>query len=223
MAAFTLTVSIGFGVYAVTKLTSHPVDETIKAPKVSPENFFKKSNNEANETSASSIEKKSAIEPTKDEVVLAAEKSAKTVVKNLNDCTSQIIGTKTDYYQVDGVEKVFKNSFSNQIIEVADEKKAIEFFDAIAKDSAEMVKNSQKFKESKQEPSTYVDWYFNDYLDQLKSEKSRIDEEKRAKEIAKMESMSYVYLAAVAFVIFVSFTIILVLFRIELNTRKNEN
>ena len=60
------------------------------------------------------------------------------------------------------------------------------------------------------------------YITKLQEEKTRIETEKAEAEESKAQSLTFAYFAAVAFIVFVSFTIILVLFRIELNTRKEE-
>lgn len=221
MAGLMLVVAIGFGLYAATKLISHQVDETIKTPSISSSGYFdtKSANTENAEDKhdpKAPNEKigKSAVDD-------AAEKAAAVVTKNLNECAAKIVGT-SGYYNVDSVANVFKDNFAKQIIEIADEQKAIDFFGAISKDSAEVVKNQQKVKESEKAPADFVDWYFHKYVEQLKEEKARIEQEQVDRQTAKMEAMLMAYLAAVAFGIFVSFTVILVLFRIELNTRKQD-
>lgn len=222
MAGLTLVMAIGFGLYAATKLISHPVNDTIKSPSVSSSSYFDEKHIDNKKTLDKEPQKvvdKKAEKSTVDE---AAEKAAVVVAKNLNECASKIIGTTDEYYKVNGVADVFKNNFAKQIIDIADEQKAIEFFGAITKDSAEVVKNQQKIKESGKAPASFIDWYFGKYVEQLKEEKARIEQEKADKEASKIEAMALVYFAAVAFGIFVSFTIILVLFRIELNTRKQE-
>jgi hypothetical protein len=66
---------------------------------------------------------------------------------------------------------------------------------------------------------TFLDWYTEQYTQQLSAELERIDAEK-AKALSDVaEAPLFLYGAAVAFGIFVLGTIILVLLRIELNTR----
>ncbi|HOI82753.1 MAG TPA: hypothetical protein PKW30_00440 [Campylobacterales bacterium] len=222
MAGLTLVIAIGFGLYAATKLISHPVNETIKVPSVSSASYFDEKSASAENEEAKQSPKVLNEKAGKSAVDEAAEKAAAVVTKNLNECASKILGTTGEYYRTNGVADVFKNNFAKQIMDIADEQKAIEFFGAISKDSAEVVKNQQKIKESGKEPTSFIDWYFGKYVEQLKEEKARIEQEKADKEASKVEAMLLVYLAAVAFGIFVSFTIILVLFRIELNTRKQD-
>lgn len=219
MAGLMLVVAIGFGLYAATKLISHPVNETIKTPSISSSSYFNTKGNNEEKAEAKHDSKAPNEKIGKSAVDDAAEKAAVVVVKNLNECTKKIIGTN-EYYNVDSVANVFKDNFAKQIIEIADEQKAIDFFGAISKDSAEVVKNIQKIKELEKAPADFVDWYFHKYVEQLKEEKARIEQEQVDRQAAKMEAMLMAYLAAVAFGIFVSFTVILVLFRIELNTRK---
>jgi hypothetical protein len=66
---------------------------------------------------------------------------------------------------------------------------------------------------------TFLDWYTKQYTQQLGAELERIDVEK-AKGISNLaEAPMFLYAAGIAFGIFVLGTIILVLLRIELNTR----
>lgn len=222
MAGLMLVVAIGFGLYAATKLISHPVDETIKTPSISSSSYFNTKGNNEEKAEAKHDSKAPNEKIGKSAVDDAAEKAAVVVTKNLNECAAKIIGTNGEYYKADSVANVFKDNFAKQIIEIADEQKAIDFFGAISKDSAEVIKNQQKVKESEKAPADFVDWYFHKYVEQLKEEKARIEQEQTDRQTAKMEAMLMAYLAAVAFGIFVSFTVILVLFRIELNTRKQD-
>ena len=57
------------------------------------------------------------------------------------------------------------------------------------------------------------------YVDQINAEQERISDEQLATMAAKAESTIYLYAAGVAFVVFIFFTLILLLVKIESNTR----
>ena len=116
-----------------------------------------------------------------------------------------------------------KNNFSKNIISLSDEDKAIEFFKLLKEDSNNIVKNYQYFKDNSLRCGSYIDWLYNEYLEQLKSEKDRINSEIFASNFEKAEALTLLSFVGIAFGVFVFLTIILVLFKIEINTRKEED
>jgi hypothetical protein len=66
---------------------------------------------------------------------------------------------------------------------------------------------------------SFLDWYTKSYVEQVTSDLARIDAEKIRTLSMAAEAPKFLYAAAIAFSIFVLGTILLVLLRIELNTR----
>ena len=65
----------------------------------------------------------------------------------------------------------------------------------------------------------FLDWYTNSYVQQARAELQRIEAEKVRALVSLAEAPMFFYVAAIAFGIFVLGTMLLVLLRIELNTR----
>jgi hypothetical protein len=66
-----------------------------------------------------------------------------------------------------------------------------------------------------------IEWYSKSFIERIQSEHNRIRSEEQAASVAKVEAVAHIVAAASAFGGFAAFTIILVLLRIERNTRKN--
>jgi hypothetical protein len=66
---------------------------------------------------------------------------------------------------------------------------------------------------------SFIEWYSKSYVKQMRAELQRIDAEKMRALSSVAEAPMYFYAASIAFGIFVLGTILLVLLRIELNTR----
>jgi FlaG/FlaF family flagellin (archaellin) len=66
---------------------------------------------------------------------------------------------------------------------------------------------------------SFIEWYSKSYVQQMRTELQRIDDEKMSALSSVAEAPRYFYAAVIAFGIFVLGTILLVLLRIEWNTR----
>lgn len=153
------------------------------------------------------------------------DETAEKTVKNLNICETKLLGSEilVASYSITLIKDFFKNSISKQIISLSDEDKSIEFFKLLNNDIDNIVKNYQYFKDNSLRCGSYIDWFYNQYLEQLKSEQDRIKSEILASKYAKAEALDLVSFIGIAFGVFVFLTIILVLFKIEINTRKEED
>src|SRR5574344_2352884 len=223
MAGLSLAIAIISSLIALAKFTSS-ADETIKVPKVDSESYFKQQEKkEEIKSSKSKLESKveSSIENTKSKVDIEAEKSAKIVFDNLNQSTSKILGVEnSNLFKIEVIENIFKDNFAKQIILISDEEHAIEFFKNISIDSANTVKNFQFFKDKDSNPGEYIDWYFQQYYKALKEENKRIEAERTQSILEKSEAVTFITITGIIFGVFIILTIILVLFKIEINTRK---
>ena len=226
VAALMLFLAIGLGAYAVLGLKFN-VKEDIAMPTVNSADFFKELSEANATTHQSRLNANHNVEVTqKSKIDEEAEKAAKTVAKNLNDYIAKKASFDASsyvYYNESKLAELFKNDFAKNILELSDEKTTIDFFVKIAKASDELNTKYEQFSAKLAEPTDFLDWYQKKYVSKLQEEKAKIEKEQAEAEASKAQSLTLAYFAAIAFVAFVSFTIILVLFRIELNTRKEEN
>jgi hypothetical protein len=224
-AALMLFLAIGLGAYAILGLKFN-VKEDIAIPTVNSADFFKELSEANATTHQSRLNTNHNVEVTqKSKIDEEAEKAAKIVAKNLNDYIAKKASFDASsyiYYNESKLAEIFKNDFAKNILELSDEKTTIDFLVKIAKASEELNAKYEQFNSRLIEPTDFLEWYRKKYISKLQEEKTRIEAEKAKAEESKAQSLTFAYFAAVAFIVFVSFTIILVLFRIELNTRKEE-
>ncbi|MCT7483268.1 hypothetical protein [Aliarcobacter cryaerophilus] len=211
---------------ALTKFSNSP-DETIKITKIDSNDYFTKKE-EKKEIKQNTQEKndiKTVLEKEPSKLDKIIDESVEKIVKNLNICETKILDSEMlrDDYNTELLKNYFKNNVSKKIINFSDEDKAIEFFKFLVEDSNNIVKNYQYFKDNSLRCGSYIDWFDNQYFQQLKSEQDRINSEILASEYAKSEALNLLFFIGIAFGVFVFLTIILVLFKIEINTRKEED
>ncbi len=227
VAALMLFIATGLGIYSILGL-KFDIKDTVSPPSVNSTDYFKELL-ESKPELAREVEGdayRHDIKPVKSKIDEEAEKSAKIVAKNLNAYISKRAANDPNsyiHYDEEKLVDVFKNNFAKNILDMSDEKTTIDFFVKIAKASDELNTKYEQFSAKLAEPTDFLDWYQKKYVSKLQEEKAKIEKEQAEAEASKAQSLTLAYFAAIAFVAFVSFTIILVLFRIELNTRKEEN
>ena len=227
VAALMLFIATGLGIYSILGL-KFDIKYTVSPPSVNSTDYFKELL-ESKPELAREVEGdayRHDIKPVKSKIDEEAEKSAKIVAKNLNAYISKRAANDPNsyiHYDEEKLVDVFKNNFAKNILDMSDEKTTIDFFVKIAKASDELNTKYEQFSAKLAEPTDFLDWYQKKYVSKLQEEKAKIEKEQAEAEASKAQSLTLAYFAAIAFVAFVSFTIILVLFRIELNTRKEEN
>lgn len=211
---------------ALTKFSNSP-DETIKITKIDSNDYFikKEEKKEIKQNTQEKNDIKTVLEKEPSKLDKIIDESVEKIVKNLNICETKILDSEMlrDDYNTELLKNYFKNNVSKKIINFSDEDKAIEFFKFLVEDSNNIVKNYQYFKDNSLRCGSYIDWFDNQYFQQLKSEQDRINSEILASEYAKSEALNLLFFIGIAFGVFVFLTIILVLFKIEINTRKEED
>lgn len=211
---------------ALTKFSNSP-DETIKITKIDSNDYFtkKEEKQEIKQNIQETDDVKTVVQKEQSKLDKIIDETAEKTVKNLNICETKLLGSEilVASYSITLIKDFFKNSISKQIISLSDEDKSIEFFKLLNNDIDNIVKNYQYFKDNSLRCGSYIDWFYNQYLEQLKSEQDRIKSEILASEYAKSEALDLVSFIGIAFGVFVFLTIILVLFKIEINTRKEED
>ncbi|PRM99513.1 hypothetical protein [Aliarcobacter cryaerophilus] len=211
---------------ALAKFSNSP-DETIKITKIDSNDYFtkKEEKQEIKQNIQTTNDDKTVVQKEQSELDKIIEEATEITVKNLNICETKILDSEmlVNYYNTTQIKDIFKNNFSKNIISLSDEDKAIEFFKLLKEDSNNIVKNYQYFKDNSLRCGSYIDWLYNEYLEQLKSEKDRINSEIFASNFEKAEALTLLSFVGIAFGVFVFLTIILVLFKIEINTRKEED
>ena len=224
VAALMLFIATGLGIYSILGL-KFDIKDTVSPPSVNSTDYFKELL-ESKPELAREVEGdayRHDIKQVKSKIDEEAEKSAKIVAKNLNAYISKRAANDPNsyiHYDEEKLVDVFKNNFAKNILDMSDEKTTIDFFVKIAKASDELNTKYEQFSAKLAEPTDFLDWYQKKYVSKLQEEKAKIEKEQAEAEASKAQSLTLAYFAAIAFVAFVSFTIILVLFRIELNTRK---
>ena len=211
---------------ALTKFSNTP-DETIKITKIDSNDYFtkKEEKQEIKQNIQETDDVKTVVQKEQSKLDKIIDETAEKTVKNLNICETKLLGSEilVASYSITLIKDFFKNSISKQIISLSDEDKSIEFFKLLNNDIDNIVKNYQYFKDNSLRCGSYIDWFYNQYLEQLKSEQDRIKSEILASKYAKAEALDLVSFIGIAFGVFVFLTIILVLFKIEINTRKEED
>ena len=211
---------------ALTKFSNSP-DETIKITKIDSNDYFTKKEvkQEIKQNIQETNDVKTIVENELSELDKIINEASENIIKNLNICETKVSGSEIlgTYYDTEKLKNYFKNPISQQIISLSDEDKSIEFFKLLSEDSNNIVKNYQYFKDNSIHCASYIDWFYSKYLEQLKSENARIDSEITASNLEKTEALTILSFVGIAFGIFVFLTIILVLFKIEINTRKEED
>lgn len=206
---------------------SNSVNETIKITKIDSNDYFtkKEEKQEIKQNIQETDDVKTVVQKEQSKLDKIIDETAEKTVKNLNICETKLLGSEilVDSYSITLIKDFFKNSISKQIISLSDEDKSIEFFKLLNNDIDNIVKNYQYFKDNSLRCGSYIDWFYNQYLEQLKSEQDRIKSEILASKYAKAEALDLVSFIGIAFGVFVFLTIILVLFKIEINTRKEED
>ena len=220
--------SIIMSIYSLVKFSSS-TNEIVKEPVVESSQFFNELKDER------IINKEKETKPTIDKNIIdtkkveekskmdiATEETAKILFKNLNENANKILGlSSTEHYNLGGIENYLKN-ISKNIISISDENKAINFFNSLAVDSNKLVEYYELFENKKTKPEDYIQWYYLEYYNQIVAENQRIFEKKNQRDIDKIEAFTLITQAAIAFGIFIGLTIVLVLFKIELNTRRED-
>ena len=206
---------------------SNSVNETIKITKIDSNDYFtkKEEKQEIKQNIQETDDVKTVVQKEQSKLDKIIDETAEKTVKNLNICETKLLGSEilVASYSITLIKDFFKNSISKQIISLSDEDKSIEFFKLLNNDIDNIVKNYQYFKDNSLRCGSYIDWFYNQYLEQLKSEQDRIKSEILASKYAKAEALDLVSFIVIAFGVFVFLTIILVLFKIEINTRKEED
>ena len=220
-------IAVLFGALVALAKFSNSVNETIKITKIDSNDYFtkKEEKQEIKQNIQETDDVKTVVQKEQSKLDKIIDETAEKTVKNLNICETKLLGSEilVDSYSITLIKDFFKNSISKQIISLSDEDKSIEFFKLLNNDIDNIVKNYQYFKDNSLRCGSYIDWFYNQYLEQLKSEQDRIKSEILASKYAKAEALDLVSFIGIAFGVFVFLTIILVLFKIEINTRKEED
>ncbi|MCT7443607.1 hypothetical protein [Aliarcobacter cryaerophilus] len=211
---------------ALTKFSNSP-DETIKITKIDSNDYFtkKEEKQEIKQNIQETDDVKTVVQKEQSKLDKIIDETAEKTLKNLNMCETKLLGSEilVDSYNITSIKDFFKNRISKNIISISDEDKSIEFFKLLNNDIDNIVKNYQYIKDNSLECSSYIDWFYKQYIEQLISEQDRIKSEILASKYAKAEALDLVSFIGIAFGVFVFLTIILVLFKIEINTRKEED
>lgn len=213
VALLALLASIGLAIAGAAGFAGHPV-EAAKPVKPALDKFFQSAREEqaqhpdedADKSSPGAGKDDKTIQGKIDHIAAALDKFAAATGRD------SIEHDDLNQYLTDGVD-LDKEQLPDFLASLADES------DKLAAKGAEIAKLPENSPE-RIDVGKFVKWYGSAYKDQLESEKARIGQQELEQAEKHVQAMTFLAAAGGAFALFVSFTMTLLMVKIEENTRK---
>lgn len=221
-AALALLAAVALAIIGGTQLGKR-VDNTIQKPSPTVDGFLR-------EQKAALQDQRQRNAPNASPSNESARKAATAAFQaKLSPLLTRIVSALDTFAEQTAQEKVRRDGLENYLIKQTPELQGdtyLEFLSSFAKEAEDLAGRAPQIARLPVDDPAYtrwqdfVTWFVTSYMEQYRAEQVRIQQERAEQAAGRIEALTTLGTAASAFLIFVFFTMILLLVKIEENTRR---
>jgi hypothetical protein len=220
-AALSLLAAVGLAALASIQFTEK-TDETKRKPQVSFEQYQEQVQSSQRNNTPAKEDDPAEVQPKPDNVADGVFQEKLGLVFN------RIVTAIDEFAAANNQGSVNREGLQKYLIDntaALNRDEYLDFLSALANEAEKLSAKKQQISEMAADDPNHIkwdkflDWFISSYMQSYNEEQERIQAEKVKQEANKSEALSELAVSGAAFMVFVFFTMILLLVRIEANTR----